>query len=136
MDRALIEKLIERHEGRRHGVYKDTLGNLTIGVGWNLEDADSETICEHFGLNLSDLRSGLDTLTDSQISQVFDYQVTATISAAMSVFPNFQMMPDTVQAVVCDMIFNLGETRFSKFVSTIAVLKKGDWKQAAIDAGN
>jgi GH24 family phage-related lysozyme (muramidase) len=133
MDRALIENLIEKHEGRRHGVYKDTFGNLTIGVGWNLEDADSETICEHFGLRLSDLRCGLATLTDSQISQVFDYQVTAVISAAMSIFPNFVNMPDGVQAVVCDLIFNMGETRFRKFVSTIAVLKAGDWKQAAND---
>jgi lysozyme len=133
MNRVLIEQLIEKHEGRRHSAYKDTLGNLTIGVGWNLDDADSETICEHFGLNLSDLRCGLATLTDSQINQVFDYQLTAAISVAMSIFPNFVNMPDAVQAVVCDLIFNMGETRFRKFVSTIAVLKAGDWKQAAND---
>jgi lysozyme len=136
MDRALIENLIEKHEGRRHSVYKDTLGILTIGVGWNLEDSDSDIICSHFGLSLDDLRSGAVALTDAQIDEVKSYQINEVILTARRIFPNFDSMPDTVQAVVCDMLFNLGETRFSKFVSTIAVLKLGDWKQAAIDAGN
>jgi lysozyme len=136
MDRVLIEKLVEKHEGRRHSVYKDTVGRLTIGVGWNLDDSSSETICEYFGFNLADLKNGTQTLNDAQIDEVFDHQISATISDAMGIFPNFVNMPDNVQAVVCDLIFNLGETRFSKFVSTIAQLKLSNWQQAADDLTN
>jgi len=136
MDLALITKLIEKHEGRRKIVYKDTVGKLTIGVGWNLDDPDSDIIASHFGLNLADLKSGAATLTDDQINQVRDYQINEVVLAARRIFPNFDAMSPNPQAVIIDMIFDLGETRFSKFVSTIGQLKAGNWKQAAIDAGN
>lgn len=130
---ASITALIEKHEGRRHSVYFDSLGIPTIGVGWNLKDPDSDIICSHFGLSLGDLRSGAAALTDAQIDEVKSYQINEVILVAQRIFPNFVTMPDTVQAVVCDLIFNMGETRFRKFVSTIAMMKAGDWKQAAND---
>jgi lysozyme len=136
MDRALIDKLIGDHEGKRYKVYPDSRGILTIGKGFNLEDAGAKDICDHYGLDLDELKTGAVALTDQQIDEIFDFQVTEAISASMSIFPNFNQMPDTVQAVVVDMMFEMGLTRFSKFVSTIAVLKAGNWKQAAIDAGN
>lgn len=135
MDRTLIENLIGKHEGRRAAVYQDSRGVLTIGCGWNLEDGDSQDICDHFGLDLNALKNGTETLTEPQIDQVFSYQLSRTISEAMQLFPNFSTMPDTVQAVVCDMIFNLGIGGFSKFHRTVAALTAGNWKQAAIDAG-
>lgn len=132
----MIAELIEKHEGRRKTVYKDSRGILTIGVGWNLEDSESDVIAGHFGLDLADLKAGTLSLTDDQINQVRDFQINEAILAAKRYFPNFNTMPANPQAVIVDMIFNLGETRFSKFVSTIAQLKAGNWKQAAIDAGN
>jgi lysozyme len=136
MNLDFISSLIEKHEGRRKAVYKDSLGILTVGVGWNLEDPDSDVIAGHFGLDLAELKAGTTALTDDQINQVRDYQINEVILAAKRIFPNFDTMPANPQAVIVDMIFNMGESRFSKFVSTIAVLKAGNWKQAAIDAGN
>lgn len=130
----MITELIEKHEGRRKTVYTDSRGILTIGVGWNLEDPDSDVIAGHFGLDLADLKAGTAALTDDQINQVRDYQINEAILAAKKIFPNFDTMPQNPQAVIVDMIFNLGETRFTKFVSTIGQLKAGNWKQAAIDA--
>jgi GH24 family phage-related lysozyme (muramidase) len=134
MNRVLIEQLLVKHEGRRNKVYPDSRGILTIGIGFNLEDGDARDICDHYGLDLAALKSGTATLTDQQIDEIFDYQLTEAISESMSILPNFNQMPDTVQAVVVDMTFNLGLTRFSKFVSTIGQLKQGNYKQAAIDA--
>lgn len=131
MDRTFTEELITKHEGRRVRVYKDSLGILTIGIGWNLEDPQSVDICEHFGLDLDKLKTGQQVLTDPQIDQVFDYQVTQATSSAMSVLPNFATMPDKVQSVVIDIMFQLGLTRFKKFVGTIAAFKAGNWKGAA-----
>ena len=105
MNRALIESLIQKHEGRRSKVYADSLGILTIGIGWNLEDPQSEDICEHFRLNLNQLKNGTETLTDGQIDSVFSYQVTRTISDAASILPNLMTMPDNVSAAVIDMMF-------------------------------
>ncbi|MGH7594681.1 MAG: glycoside hydrolase family protein [Gemmatimonadales bacterium] len=130
-----ITELIEQHEGRRNRVYLDPRGIPTIGVGWNLNDPDSDVIAGHFGLDLANLKSGV-TLTDAQIDEVRNYQINEATLAAKRIFPNFDMMPANPQAVIVDMIFNLGEPRFSQFVNTIAQLKAGNWKQAAIDAGN
>lgn len=135
MNRTLIEQLVTKHEGRRAAVYTDTAGKLTIGIGWNLDGAESQDICDHFGLDLEGLKHGCTTLTDAHIDEVFEYQLSEVIGQAMKLLPGFNAMPDTVQAVVCDMIFNLGEPDFAQFHATIAALNAGDWKTAAIHAG-
>lgn len=131
MNRPLIEKLIQKHEGRRKEMYLDTAGHPTVGIGWNLDSADSQDICDHFGIALADLKDGKVALTETQIDQVFDYQLTEVISQANSLLPNFPTMPDTVQSVVCDLIFNLGLHGFWQFHATVASLKADDWKGAA-----
>ena len=134
MDRSLIEQLITKHEGRRNKVYKDQFGILTDGIGWNLEDPQSQDICDHFGLNLELLKEGLQILTDEQIDSIFSYQLTQAISDCCSMLPTFPTMPDNVQMAVTDMMFQLGLTRFRKFYQTIGALNSGNWKQAAIYA--
>lgn len=136
MNWTLIENLIRKHEGVRNSVYTDSQGHLTIGIGWNLDDPDAAFMCSHFGLYLPDLRNGTMILSDAQIEEVFDYQVRSTISSAMKLLPNFLMMPDEVQAAVCDMVFNLGEPKFAQFHVMIAALSNGDWKGAAAAAGD
>ena len=131
MDQTLIENLIAKHEGRRAKVYPDSRGIPTIGIGWNLTDKDSQDICDHFGLSLPGLLDGSILLTDAQIDEVFDYQLHEAISEAMSILPNFNTMPDTVQAVVVDLLFNMGLPRFSQFYNTILSLKNGNWEAAA-----
>lgn len=131
MDQVFIENLIARHEGRRAAVYDDTEGVPTIGIGWNLLDADSQDICDHFGLDLSGLKDGTILLTNAQIDEVFDYQLNEAVSEAMVFFPNFVTMPNNVQAVIVDLLFNMGPTRFSQFHNTISALKSGNWTAAA-----
>lgn len=131
MDQVFIENLIAKHEGRRATVYKDTRGILTIGIGFNLEDGDAQDICDHFGLNIAALKNGTALLTNPQIDEIFQYQFTEATSEAMVLLPNFTTMPDKVQAVVVDLIFNMGPTRFSEFHDTIQALKSGKWVAAA-----
>lgn len=135
MDRAFIESLIVKHEGKRSSVYTDTTGNPTAGIGWNLNDPDSQDICDHFGIDLEELKAGTVTLTDDQINQVFDYQLTIVIGEARSLFPTFDTMPNNVQAVISDQIFNMGLPTFKQFKGEITALNAGNWKQAAIAAG-
>lgn len=131
MNRQLIEQLVTKHEGRRSHVYTDTVGKPTIGIGWNLDNPDSVEICDHYGLSLGELKAGTVSLTDAQIDEVFSYQLTEAIGVTQKLFPNFDTMPDNVQAVICDMVFNMGEPAFSQFHATIAALNDGDWKLAA-----
>lgn len=135
MDRAFIENLIIKHEGRRSKVYPDTEGNPTIGIGFNLNSSEAQDICDHFGLSMEELKNGTATLSDAQIKEIFDYQLGEVIIQARGLFPSFDAMPNNVQAVICDMTFNMGLPTFKQFKRMIAALNINDWKQAAIAAG-
>jgi len=136
VNRTFIEQLIIKHEGSRLSVYKDTRGNLTIGVGFNLDSLNAPSICSMFGINYEAVASGEASLTQAQVDEVFEYQLSLVMGSAMQIFPTFIMMPDNVQAAICDMIFNLGMGGFVKFTQTIADLKAGNYSQAAHDALN
>lgn len=136
MNRTFIEQLITKHEGTRLSVYADTKGNLTIGCGFNLDSGDAPHICAMFGINYVGIRNGEINLTQAQVYEIFEFQLNVVIGQAIQTFANFIIMPDTVQAVICDMIFEMGLPRFLGFADTIRDLKLGSYKQAAIDALN
>jgi lysozyme len=134
VNRTFIEQLITGHEGTRLSVYRDTRGNLTTGVGFNLDSPDAPRICAMFGINYSAVSSGAVSLTQEQVDEIFQYQINSAIGQAMAIFPTFCTMPDNVQAVVCDQIFNLGLSGFQGFVNEISAIKAGNYIQAAADA--
>lgn len=133
---GFTESLIQRHEGLRLKVYKDSVGIATIGYGFNLEAAGARALCAEFNLDYDCLLSGECQLAEFQAVLVFEAQLEEVYAQAVKFFPNYHQMPQNAQAVIADLIFNLGETRFSKFVSTIGELKAGNWKQAADDLTN
>ena len=131
MNRTLIEQLVTKHEGRRAAVYTDTDGKLTIGIGLNLDAAGSRELCQGCGLDFDALCSGAATLTDAEIDELFETQLNAAIYGAQCQVPGFDTLPDAAQAVVVDMVFNLGAGGFAKFVQLRAALEAKDFAAAA-----
>jgi lysozyme len=129
-----MEQLIGGHEGNRLSVYTDSRGIFTIGVGFNLEAADAPHICGLFGIDYAGILYGTIDLTQAQVDEIFQYQLSMVIGQAMQIFPTFATMPDAVQAVICDQIFDLGLAGFTEFKNEIASLKAGNYTQAAKDA--
>lgn len=129
---CITSDLIQRHEGLRLHVYDDTKGLQTVGYGFNLNASGAPSICAQLGLDYEGLKSGSVCLTNDQADAVFQYQLGMVQSAAARIFPNYGAMPETVKAVVCDLLF-MGEGTFLGFHQTIAALKAGDWKAAADD---
>jgi len=126
----LTASLIRRHEGLRLTAYKDTAGKLTVGYGFNLDASEAKAICAHFKLDYEAIRNGA-PITEEQADAILDLQLGMVNAQAKTLFPNFSQMPCDVQAVVQDVIFNLGLGSFMKFHDTIASLKAGDWQGAA-----
>ncbi len=122
--------LIKRHEGLRLTVYEDTCGLPTIGYGFNLEGAGAQAVCARLGLDYSAIKSGA-SITEAQADAVLDFQLSTVASQAKVIFPAFDSMPQLVQCVVQDLIFNMGAPRFDEFHVTIAALRAGDWRAAA-----
>lgn len=122
MNMANVQRLITKHEGYRMRVYIDSRGNHTIGIGLNLDDPSARNTCEIHGLNFEELYAGRATMTLSEAEADRDDKILAALFDAQRLFQGWNSFPDDAQAVVLDMIYNLGATRFAEFQHMIAAL--------------
>jgi lysozyme len=124
------EQLVAKHEGFRRQVYTDTRNKPTIGYGFNLGDPTAIATCDAHGLNISDLLNGA-MISQSDAYAVMADQVLEARFAATKIFRNFDTLPEKVQMVVIDMLFEMGEPVFREFHATIAAIKAGKFDVAA-----
>src|ERR1700757_5545416 len=130
-----VRPIIVKHEGYRLHVYKDTLGIPTIGVGFNLQRQDARTLCQQCGANYDRLLSGEDSLTPAQCEFLFSQSVIGAIEwLTVRVFPKWKEFSIRRQAALTDMVFNLGQSRFSQFHQMISAINLGDWDEASTQA--
>lgn len=114
-----LPKLIERFEGRRNFVYKDSAGNPTIGVGHKIILPQEQYLLAFTPQNPA---------PDSLIDKLFD----ADISGAKGLVDSqvkVQLNPNQYAALV-SFAFNLGGPQFIHS-STLRLLNQGDMKGAA-----
>lgn len=98
-------------EARRKFPYEDSVGKVTIGIGWNLDDRG---------------------LPEDIIDELYERAVREAENEARS-FPWFDKLNDDRKLVIIDMVFNLGLTRFSGFVKTIEAIKANQFEVAATE---
>lgn len=107
-----VDKLIKqlkKHEGVELKPYKCTSNKLTIGIGRNLEDVG---ISEHEAEYL--LMNDLDTYMTA--AKTYDW---------------YNGLNDARKAVIVNMLFNMGQTNFNKFLKMKQALDVGDHAEAA-----
>jgi lysozyme len=102
--------LLTLHEGYRQFPYRDTVGKLTIGIGFNLDDT---------GLFEDEARAVL-ALRIGRTAR----QLTPHLTWLVNLDP-------VRQAVLLDMAFNLGVPGLLKFKNTLAHVQAGRYKAAA-----
>lgn len=122
MNLPLLETTISRHEGVRYVAYKDTMGNTTVGIGFNMDAAGAEAIFEGLGIPYSAVYEG-QPLTGPEVQALFQVSLSTAIVNARRAVQNFDFLPDDAQAVVVDMQFNMGPNRFMGFQHFIAALE-------------
>lgn len=135
MNTAAITSLITLHEGRRATVYRDTQGHPTVGIGCNLDSDNAAMDLTAVGADIQDVLAGT-PLTESQIDGLLLVQLNRCIYQAQILFPKLDEMPPNAQAVIVDMIFNLGMRGFGLFLKAILALKDGRWNDAADELRN
>jgi lysozyme len=101
-------ELIKRHEGLRLTPYKDSEGILTVGYGHNLERTISQETA--------------DKLLEDDMNDVYE---------DCHKFKWYERLNHPRQAVIENMIFNLGINRFSKFKKTINYIEIEQYENAA-----
>ena len=104
MSSVLIEQL-KRHEGFRALVYTDTTGHKTIGYGFNIEA----------GITMQ----SAEALLQSQIAEIW-------IDCNQEFNHFWWRLSRERQAVILNMVFNLGMAGFKKFKKMISAIADGD----------
>ncbi len=122
---------IEPFEGRRHRAYRDSRGNMTIGIGFNLDRAGAADDLEELlpGINYYALRRGSITLTDEQIDILLHHDTQRAIDTARRQFKNFDQLPTQAQLILIDMTFNTGSLQ--KWRNLRSAMAREDYSAAA-----
>jgi GH24 family phage-related lysozyme (muramidase) len=137
MDMAFVQALITRHEGYRRTVYLDTKGKQTIGIGFNLADPTARATCLAHDLDYEALLNGA-PISMADAAAVRDDKILSAVFAAQCQFPDdgvglgWNAMPDNAQAVILDMLYEMGSVRFAEFHLMKAAVRSGDYAAAAV----
>lgn len=113
------KKMLSYDEGESVRAYDDATGdivrapkgNLTIGIGFNL-----------------------DATTEEVVDLLFTYSLGVALNEAKRIFPHFESYSEYRQFAIINMLYNLGATRFRKFTKMISAIQRFEWKEAAYQA--
>ena len=100
---------LERDEGRRHFVYRDSVGKLSAGVGRNLDDKG---------------------LRDSEIDLMLKNDIREAVDGLYRVLPWVADLDDDRQRVLANMTFNMGLRTLLTFKLLLAAVQAGNYSRA------
>lgn len=99
-------------EGDRDFPYKDTVNNLSIGIGRNLTS-----------VGISQDEKELMLANDVGRAEV----------AAVNIFPAFYSLSDNRKAALANLAFNMGQATLATFTGFVGLVNAGSWDAAADD---
>ena len=124
MNRQEVFETLKVDEGVEYAIYNDHLGYPTFGVGHLVLESDPEH-GQPVGTPISEER----------VAECFDNDLNTAISECHALYgqSDFDSLPDGVQGVLVNMMFNMGRTRLSKFKNFNAAIAENDWKRAGVE---
>lgn len=115
-----LKKEITADEGRVEEIYLDSEGYKTYGVGHLVLETEKE----------HKLPVG-HAIPAEKVDAAFECDLREAIIDCHHVFDNWTTLPDEVQYILVNMMFNLGRTRLSKFLLLRRAIRDLDWNKAA-----
>lgn len=115
--RDILRPQLKVDEGVRVKPYRDTVGKLTIGVGRNLDDVG---------------------LRADEVNYLLEKDIDVAEATARVLFPSFDDLSQSRQAVLVNMAFNVGQTRLAGFAKLRAAVAAGNYDAASremLDSG-
>ena len=107
-------------EGVKYEIYLDHLGLPTFGIGHLVLDSDME-----YGQEVGT------PVSEDRVNECFAKDVETVLSESLQLYPNFEVLPEEVQLIIANMMFNMGRPRLSKFKGMRAAVDACDWNRAA-----
>ena len=116
-----LRQEIQNDEGRVNSVYLDHLNLPTVGIGHLIKESDPE-----HGLPVGTV------IDDERVNELFDQDIKVTLSECEQLYGNFNNLPEEVQKILANMMFNLGRPRLSKFKKLCKAVADRDWQECAV----
>ena len=120
MDIEKLREQLEIDEGVVHEIYLDHLGYPTFGIGHLVRESDPE-----HGANVGT------KVDEARCIEAFNQDVESVIKDCLILYPDFDDLPEEVQQIVANMMFNMGRPRLSKFKGMKRGVDAKDWNAAA-----
>ena len=116
-----LREEIAQDEGKVMSVYLDHLNLPTLGIGHLINEWDEE-----YGKPVGT------EVSEERVNELFAKDIQTTISECKELFENFNDLPDEVQKICANMMFNMGRPRLSGFKKFRAAIANNNWQECAI----
>ena len=120
MDIEKLREEIKYDEGSVNKIYLDHLGLATFGIGHLVTEWDEE-----YGWEVGT------PVSEDRCNEVFDSDIQVVLSDCEHLYPDFNELPEEVQRIIANMMFNMGRPRLSKFKGMKSGVDARDWQKAA-----
>ena len=115
-----LREQLKIDEGVKYEIYLDHLDLPTFGIGHLVLESDQE-FEEPVGTAVSEER----------VNECFERDVEIVLSDCETLYPDYYDLPEEVQQIVANMMFNMGRPRLSKFKGMKRGVDAQDWNAAA-----
>ena len=115
-----LRKQLEIDEGVKYEIYNDHLGLATFGIGHLVTEWDAE-----YGWEVGTL------VTKDRCNEAFNRDIKTVLSDCNKLYSDFDELPEEVQLIIANMMFNMGRPRLSKFKGMKRGVDAKDWNAAA-----
>tara|TARA_R100001129_G_scaffold43301_1_gene29681 strand:- start:79 stop:528 length:450 start_codon:yes stop_codon:yes gene_type:complete len=116
-----LREEIAQDEGKVMSVYLDHLNLPTLGIGHLINEWDEE-----YGKPVGT------EVSEERVNELFAKDIQTTISECEELFENFDDLPNEVQKICANMMFNMGRPRLSGFKKFRAAIANNDWQECAV----
>ena len=121
MNIELLREQLKRDEGCVNAVYLDHLNLPTVGIGHLVTEWDQE-----YGKAVGS------EVSEERVNELFDQDIEVTIDECKLLYNNFDDLPEKVQHIIANMMFNMGRPRLSRFHKMKKAVDNRDWNEAAL----
>ena len=120
MDIEKLREELKADEGVKYEVYLDHLGLPTCGIGHLIKDSDPEY----------ELEVGTE-IGEERVNELFEEDINVTIDECRKLYYDFDKLPEEAQLIICNMMFNMGRPRLSRFHKMKRAVENREWKEAS-----
>ena len=122
MNIETLREELKADEGCKYEIYLDHLGLSTHGIGHLILNSDPE-----YGQPVGT------PVSEDRVNECFSSDIETVLSECTQLYHNFKVLPEEVQLIIANMMFNMGRPRLSKFKGMKSAVDNGDWHRAAVE---